>query len=55
MVTPEYEATGVKAHLEPGLRGRVLCNRLAITRVCDVNGPESYGQSHRAVCELSCR
>lgn len=60
MVTRKYEATGLEAQAEPGSHGRVLRNRLAITRVRDMNEAESqalliaqdaaldrYGPDHR--------
>lgn len=60
MVTRKYHATGAEAQAEPGSRGRVLRNRLGITRVRDMNEAESqalliaqdaaldrYGPDHR--------
>jgi cell filamentation protein len=41
MVTNRYQATGVEVEFEPGSRGRVLRNRLGITRVRDMNLAES--------------
>lgn len=41
MVGKKYEATGVEARSEPGSRGRVLRNRLGITRVRDMNEAEA--------------
>lgn len=56
----KYKATGPEAEFEPGSRGRVLSNRLGITRVRDMNEAESqalliaqdaaldhYGPDHR--------
>jgi len=37
----KYDAAGVEAQFEPGSRGRVLRNRLGITRVRDMNEAES--------------
>jgi len=36
-----YQASGAQAEFEPGSRGRVLRNRLGITRVRDMNEAES--------------
>ncbi|MCB8746416.1 Fic family protein [Rhodoferax sp. U2-2l] len=41
MSTNRYQASGVEVEFEPGSRGRVLRNRLGITRVRDMNLAES--------------
>jgi cell filamentation protein len=59
-VSRKYKATGPEAEFEPGSRGRVLRNRLGITRVREMNEAESqalelaqeaaldlYGPDHR--------
>lgn len=59
-MSDKYAATGLEAEFEPGSRGRVLRNRLGITRVRDMNEAESqalelaqeaaldrYGADHR--------
>jgi len=38
---PRYDPKGIKAEFEPGSRGRVLRNRLGITRVRDIQLAES--------------
>jgi cell filamentation protein len=40
-VNRKYMATGPEAEFQPGSRGRVLRNRLGITRVRDMNEAES--------------
>ena len=41
MAVNRYMATGIEAEFEPSSRGRVLSNRLGITRVRDMNLAES--------------
>ena len=41
MIVGRYRADGAQAEFEPGSRGRVLCNRLGITRVRDMQRAES--------------
>jgi cell filamentation protein len=40
-MSPRYDALGLQAAAEPGSRGRVLANRLGITRVRDMHEAES--------------